>query len=344
MFCKKCGAEIPEGKKFCADCGTPVTVEKKNSKIALIVVVCIAVIAIICAVVFGVKLASGNKAEELSTTAVFVETTETTTESPTTTAAPTTAPTTTETTTAAPTTTAPTMVAPKTTTATTRKVTTTKKPTQPSTTKKPATDEYGLVVGQAYDKIPFNVKTKNIRHISWRGYLINESEDALVTIKYREDYSIQMVEMENIKPALSTILAKKVTATYSSSGEAVVTLVNPLGISFSYTEEDLIERGGADGLMTLDFIEAYYSDMLFLDPFALFEYHYPGMFDKTSGYIYKGKETLKTGTAYKFDVDYPETGELIHIWIDEDSGALAKITITYQGKETTYFEASEIKF
>ena len=31
MFCKKCGAEIPEGKNFCADCGTPV-IEKNNGK------------------------------------------------------------------------------------------------------------------------------------------------------------------------------------------------------------------------------------------------------------------------------------------------------------------------
>jgi predicted nucleic acid-binding Zn ribbon protein len=32
MFCQKCGAEIPEGKKFCADCGTPVAAKENNGK------------------------------------------------------------------------------------------------------------------------------------------------------------------------------------------------------------------------------------------------------------------------------------------------------------------------
>ena len=334
MFCKKCGAEIPEGKKFCADCGTPVTVEKKNNKIALIVVGCIAIVAIICAVVFGVKLAGGNNAEvsttTQTTTEVIAETTEVTTAIPTTT-----------TTTAAPTTAAPTTTEAET-VATSKKVTTTKKQTKPSTTKKQTTNSSGLVVGKAYDKIPFNVKTKNIRHILWRGYLINESDDAQIIMKYRDDYRIQSMEVEYFKNSLKNIAIKKMIVTYSSSGEAVVTAVNHLGITLTYTEEDFIERHGTDGLMSLEAAEAEYSGMLFLDPFALLELNSPGISDKIGDYIYQGKETLKTGTAHKFDVDSPETEEVLHFWIDDTSGALAKLTITYQGKETTYVEASEI--
>ena len=55
MFCKKCGAEIPEGKKYCADCGAAADSNGKGTKIALIVVSCVAVAAIICAAVLGIK-------------------------------------------------------------------------------------------------------------------------------------------------------------------------------------------------------------------------------------------------------------------------------------------------
>ncbi len=109
MFCKKCGSEIPEGKKFCADCGTAVNSEEKNKKTALIIVSCVAVIAIVGVIVLGIKLASVNKEKQTTTTATITTTTTTKLSTTATTEAPTTAETTTE--------------------ATTKKSTTTKKPT-----------------------------------------------------------------------------------------------------------------------------------------------------------------------------------------------------------------------
>ena len=106
MFCKRCGAEIPEGKKFCADCGKAVNSAEKNTKIALIVVSCVALVAIVCALVFGFKLMNKNNDELTTTTVAITEliTTITTTEVPTT-AEPTTVATTVSTTKKQPTTT-----------------------------------------------------------------------------------------------------------------------------------------------------------------------------------------------------------------------------------------------
>lgn len=69
MFCKKCGAEIADGKKFCADCGTPVEESKSNNtKILLIIISCVAVIAVICSIILCGVIAKSNTAAEPSTT------------------------------------------------------------------------------------------------------------------------------------------------------------------------------------------------------------------------------------------------------------------------------------
>ena len=31
MYCMKCGSKVEDGSKFCANCGTPVSVEPENS-------------------------------------------------------------------------------------------------------------------------------------------------------------------------------------------------------------------------------------------------------------------------------------------------------------------------
>lgn len=110
MFCKKCGTEIPQGNTFCGKCGTAINSDKSKNKTALILVSCVAVIALACAVVFGIKLATGNNENQPteSSTVEAVTTTQTTT------AAPTTAPTT--------------------------KAPTTREQTKPATTKKEVTE------------------------------------------------------------------------------------------------------------------------------------------------------------------------------------------------------------
>ena len=317
MFCQKCGAEIPEGKKFCADCGTPVAAKEnngKNNKIILIVFAAIAIVAIACAVVFGVKLI-GEKNPEQSTTAAS------------TTTASTTVPTTTEITTV-PTTTTPALNE-YSAEATTKKAKTTK------------ANSDDFVIGKEYKNIPINIKSRNFFNATWRGY-VQECEDAEFKVFYDKNYNVKSISAYYHKPSLKGSLIKSVDITYSSKGDIIITATNYLGYTGTYTEEDFIEMYGADGVKELESIKLSCSDGLFINPLAKFEEFRPDLIAGISGYKYLGKETLKTGDAYKFEVDSPNTGETLFIWIDKKTGAMAKMTILYQGKDTLYFEASEI--
>ena len=336
MYCKNCGAEIPEGKKFCGDCGTAVEEKAKSKKGIVIIGICLAVAIVACAVIFGMKLAGGNNNEEnttandatvATTEAVVTDAVANVTDEEKTTEEDTTEEDITEEIT--------------TKAQANKKPETTKKKTEVSTTKKknPSTASGEFVVGKKYKSLPLSIKTKEIRIASWRGYIINLSEDIEVLVKYDKDYNFDVLSIIIHKPSLNTGSAKSVDITYLNNGKRLVTIENLLGLKKTYTEDEIAEGMGASGYALIETMELI-PTLIMGDPMEYLNGYINGAKEE---YVYIGKETLKTGEAHAFSMDSPSTGEKVYCSVDAKTGMVAHLKIEYKGVMTDYYVAEEIK-
>ena len=280
----------------------------------MIVVAVIAAIAIVCAIVFGIKLAGGNNSEEVTEALVNTETTVVTTEA-TTQALTTSAPTTIETADLIP---------------------------QDTTTKKQTSNSGGLVVGKSYKTLPINVKTKGIRSITWRGSYTSASDDMSVSVKFDKNYKPTYISIVYHKPDIRSNLFKSMSMSYRPNGEAAITMSTYLGATSTYTEDEFISRMGSTAAYALDTFDRL-PVLLFLDPMVYMEDSKPNSVRNSKDYVYLGKETIKTGEAYKFEKEFPDMNATIYFWVDAKTGALVKFNSLENGKEYAGTEATEIQ-